>query len=109
MVGGAIPNWNGAGLSLPDCRGFIGRRRGQKIQVISFFMHGFCPHGNISKERRSGRGRERERTDQTGKIQKKLVGRSVVVEREEIIERVRGGEGIAVSREMSKGVERGAK
>ena len=29
------------------------------------------------------------------------------MEREEIIERVGGGEGIAVSREMSKGVERG--
>ena len=73
-LGGTIPSWNCAGLSLPDWLGFIGRRRGQKIQVISFFMHGFSPHGNISKERRSGRGRERERTDETGKNTEEIGG-----------------------------------
>lgn len=50
------PKWNYGELSLPNWWGFIRHCQGQRIEVISFFMHGFCPHRDLKR-----RKRERER------------------------------------------------
>lgn len=46
------PKWNYGELSLPNWWGFIHHCQGQRIEVISFFMHGFCPHRDLKQRER---------------------------------------------------------
>lgn len=52
------PKWNYGELSLPNWWGFIRHCQGQRIEVISFFMHGFCPHRDLKRRKRERAMRE---------------------------------------------------
>lgn len=53
---GGKPKWNYGELSLPNWWGFMRHCQGQRIEVISFFMHGFCPHRDLKRRKRESNG-----------------------------------------------------
>lgn len=80
------PKWNYGELSLPNWWGFIRHCQGQRIEVISFFMHGFCPHGDLKR-------RQRERVMREYSGGERWEERGGVEMREKELERRREGEG----------------